>query len=76
MVKLTKEQVQFYKDNGFIKLSGLFTEQEMDVVSKEYDRLFFLKNNPGMEAAWLGSAMSKATDNQEYSVSTIIITPQ
>ncbi|XP_047995827.1 probable alpha-ketoglutarate-dependent hypophosphite dioxygenase [Leguminivora glycinivorella] len=71
MVKLTPEQVQFWKDNGYIKLSGIFTKEELEVLSKEYDRLFYLKNNPGMEAAWLGSAMEKATSGENYSVHSV-----
>ncbi|XP_049874863.1 phytanoyl-CoA dioxygenase, peroxisomal-like [Pectinophora gossypiella] len=71
MVRLTKEKIQFWKDNGFIKLKNILTKQELATISKEYDRIFRLKNNPGMEAAWEGNEMKKAAENNEYSVHSI-----
>lgn len=60
MVRLTSEQKQFWNDNGFIKLSNILTQQEFEVINKEYDRIFSLKNNPAMEAAWKGKEMKEA----------------
>ncbi|KAI5646338.1 phytanoyl-CoA dioxygenase (PhyH) domain-containing protein [Phthorimaea operculella] len=71
MVRLTKEQKQFWKDNGFIKLKNIFTKEEMKTISEEYDRLFRLKNNPGMEAAWEGKEMKEAAKEKDYSVHSV-----
>lgn len=71
MVRLTKEQIRFWKDNGYIKLSGIFSDKEMDVISKEYDRIFILKNNPGMEARWEGNEMKKIAQSKDYSVHSV-----
>lgn len=71
MVRLTNEQKQFWKENGFFKLSNILTNKELEVISKEYDRIFRLKNNPGMEAAWEGKEMKEAAKTQDYSVYSI-----
>ncbi|XP_048484567.1 probable alpha-ketoglutarate-dependent hypophosphite dioxygenase [Plutella xylostella] len=71
MVRMTKQQIQSYKDNGFIKLSNIYSEKELQELSEEYNRIFYKKNNPGMEAAWLGDDMKAAVKNKEYSVHSI-----
>ncbi|OXU28256.1 hypothetical protein TSAR_001084, partial [Trichomalopsis sarcophagae] len=71
---LTPEQKEFYKENGFIKLSGVFSEQEMNEISNEYDDLFNRKqqaNMDGLEAAWEGDDMKKAANNINYTVKSI-----
>lgn len=72
MVKLTPEQVQFYKENGYIKLSNIFTEKEMDEYSAEYTRIFTLKNNPELETSWITNHVKKLANDEEFSVSLII----
>ncbi|GLH13258.1 Phytanoyl-CoA dioxygenase, peroxisomal [Gryllus bimaculatus] len=58
---LTKEQKQFYKDNGFIKLENIFTKEEMDALSDEYNELFTRKQTESdMEASWKGNDMKEA----------------
>ncbi|XP_038206824.1 phytanoyl-CoA dioxygenase, peroxisomal-like [Zerene cesonia] len=55
MVRLTKEQVQFYKDNGYIHLKKLIKGKELERLSEEYDNLFKLKQDNKIDAAWVGT---------------------
>ncbi|XP_052744095.1 probable alpha-ketoglutarate-dependent hypophosphite dioxygenase isoform X2 [Bicyclus anynana] len=55
MVRLTREQIQFYKDNGYIHLKGLIRGKELQRVSEEYDSLFKRKNSEKTESSWVGS---------------------
>ncbi|KAI5646348.1 phytanoyl-CoA dioxygenase (PhyH) domain-containing protein [Phthorimaea operculella] len=71
MVKLTKDQVQFYKDNGFIILKNSIDKQQFGRISKEYDRIFNLKRSPAMETSWEGDVIKKAAGNKEYSVDSV-----
>ena len=69
---LTSEQKQFYIENGFIKLSGVFSNAEFQEILKEYTDLFARKQNEdmdGLEAAWIGNDMKKAAGNINYTVS-------
>ncbi|GBP92484.1 Phytanoyl-CoA dioxygenase, peroxisomal [Eumeta japonica] len=71
MGRLTAQEKQFYKDNGYIKLSNIFTEEEMDEICTEYERIFTLKNNPGMEAAWEGNDVKKLAKDNQISVHSV-----
>ncbi|KAJ8673487.1 hypothetical protein QAD02_004749 [Eretmocerus hayati] len=71
---LTPEQKKFYDDNGFIKLSGVFSDREFEEISNEYDHLFTQKQKEdmdGLEAAWIGDDMKKAAGNINYTVKSI-----
>lgn len=68
MVRLTKEQIKFFQDNGYIQISNVFSDKEIDTIVNEYSRIFALKNNAGMEAAWLGDDMRKTANEKPYSV--------
>ncbi|PSN48716.1 hypothetical protein C0J52_08783 [Blattella germanica] len=70
---LTKEQIQFYKENGYIKLSNIFTEKELQEISDEYDDLFERKQkeNAELQAVWKGEEMKKACDIQNDVVLSI-----
>ena len=70
---LTKEQIQFYEDNGYIKLSNIFSENEIDEISEEYDALFARKNNADLHAVWKGEEMEKACNNDNNVVRTYIL---
>lgn len=54
---LSKEQKQFYKENGYILLNNVFSERELDQCTKAYDDLFQLKKqqNSNLEATWAGN---------------------
>lgn len=69
---LTQDQKDFYTQNGFVKLSGVFSNEEFEKMAKEYDDLFQRKQNEnanGLEAAWVGADMKKAAGNINYTVS-------
>ncbi|KAJ9589695.1 hypothetical protein L9F63_017101 [Diploptera punctata] len=68
---LTKEQVQFYRDNGFIKLSGIFTDEEVKEISDAYDELFARKRGQELQAAWEGDEMKKAAKQEPVVVLSI-----
>ncbi|XP_058803129.1 phytanoyl-CoA dioxygenase, peroxisomal-like [Phymastichus coffea] len=71
---LTVEQKKFWDENGFIKLSDVFSNEELDEISKEYDDLFERKQKEdagGLEAAWKGDDMKRAARNISYTVKSI-----
>ncbi|XP_075976791.1 putative alpha-ketoglutarate-dependent hypophosphite dioxygenase [Anticarsia gemmatalis] len=64
MVRLTEEQKQFYKDNGYILLKNLISEEELSRVIDKYDKLFKRKNQDTMENSWVGdNKNNRKTDN-------------
>lgn len=70
---LTPQQKQFWTDNGFIKLSGIFSENEMGEISWEYDDLFERQQKSykeELEATWVGEDMKKLAGNINYTVSS------
>ncbi|XP_063240252.1 probable alpha-ketoglutarate-dependent hypophosphite dioxygenase [Bacillus rossius redtenbacheri] len=68
---LSEEQVKFYKDNGFIKLENIFSKQEFDKFSDEYDDLFRAKKNDQLEAVWQGNDMKELAKNKPVTVLSI-----
>lgn len=68
MVRLTKEQIQFYKDNGYIHLKKLIKEEELRRVSQEYDNLFRRKNREKTESSWVGSDDTFRESDSPYTV--------
>lgn len=69
---LTPEQKEFYKENGFVKLSGVFTDKEFQEISDEYDELFTRKQNEnmeGLESKWFGKDIEMAAGNVNITVS-------
>ena len=73
---LTPEQIQFYKDNGYVIAEGIFTSEEIDECVSETDTMFERVQQAGrrLEATW-GGKWRKAqipTDEQgETSVLSI-----
>ncbi len=53
---LNEDQVRFYAKNGYLKLSGIYTDEFIEKLSNEYDELFQRKiaQNTNMEATWEG----------------------
>lgn len=71
---LTAQQKKFYDDNGYVKLSGVFSEKELQEISDAYDELFDRKhkeNLEGLESAWVGDDMKKEAGYREYTVKSI-----
>ncbi|XP_046971364.1 phytanoyl-CoA dioxygenase, peroxisomal-like [Vanessa cardui] len=71
MVRLTKEQIQFYKDNGYVHLKKLIKDDELQKLSKEYDDLFRRKNQAKTESSWVGSDDSFRESDSPYTVKGI-----
>ena len=68
---LTPDQKEFWKENGFIKLGGIFSNKEFEEISNEYNDVFNRKQKDdvdGLEAAWIGDDMKKAAQNINYTV--------
>jgi phytanoyl-CoA hydroxylase len=53
---LTEQQKSSYKSQGFLLLNNVFSEEEIEECSEEYDRIFEAKakENSNMEATWKG----------------------
>ncbi|XP_012273386.1 uncharacterized protein LOC105695918 [Orussus abietinus] len=71
---LTREQKQCYNENGFIKLSNIFSKNEVDEISDAYNELFERKhkeNLEGLESAWKGDDMKKEANYTPYTVKSI-----
>lgn len=69
---LTLEQKQFWKENGYIKLTNVYSVKEMNEISDAYNELFERKhreNLRGLESAWAGEEMKKAAGYIDYTVS-------
>lgn len=64
---LSKEQKQFYKENGYLLINNVFSEREMDQCSKAYDDLFQLKKQQksNLEAAWAGNWNASSGKKEE-----------
>ncbi|RXG71934.1 putative phytanoyl-CoA dioxygenase [Armadillidium vulgare] len=50
---LTKEQLDFYHKNGYIAVD-VFSADEIDEMSREYDEIFQRKEKDNLEATWKG----------------------
>ncbi|KAL0118691.1 hypothetical protein PUN28_009391 [Cardiocondyla obscurior] len=70
---LTSEQKQFWQENGYIKLSNVYSPKEINEISDTYDDLFARKQREvkSLEASWAGSDMKKLAKNINYSVKSI-----
>ncbi|XP_015518742.1 probable alpha-ketoglutarate-dependent hypophosphite dioxygenase [Neodiprion pinetum] len=71
---LKPEDKEFYEKNGFIKLSGIFSEAEMEEISQEYNELFERKtreNLEGLESAWSGDRVKQEAGFIDYTVKAI-----
>lgn len=69
---LTPEEKQFWQENGYIKLSNVYSTKEINEISDTYNELFKKKlreNLIGLEAGWVGEDMKKAAGYIDYTVS-------
>jgi len=58
---LTPEQKESYKENGFILLDNVFTNDEVEEISQAYDDVFNLKSQQNdLEAAWEGKWLKES----------------
>lgn len=51
---LSKVQLQFYRENGYVVMDDIYSAAEIDECSREYDALFESKKNSDLEATWKG----------------------
>ncbi len=69
---LTEEQREFYAENGYIKLSGIFTDDFVDELSREYDSLFARKEETAsLDATWKGDWKYQVKDTSDVQVQSI-----
>ncbi|CAG4984234.1 unnamed protein product [Colias eurytheme] len=71
MGRLTKEQKQFYEENGYIVLKKLIKGKELERLSEEYDKLFKRKNDGKLESSWVGSEENHRASDSPYTVKGI-----
>lgn len=69
MTRLTEQQKQFYKDNGYILLKNLIDDKELARVTDEYEKLFKRKNLENMENSWVGKSEENRKTDSPYTVS-------
>lgn len=51
---LTEDQKAFYAENGYVVLDNLFTDEEFDEISSEYDNVFERALGSRIEGTWSG----------------------
>lgn len=52
---LSEEQLSFYSKNGYLLLDSVFTPEEIEECSLEYNKLFQAKqSHSNLEATWKG----------------------
>ncbi|CAH0400391.1 unnamed protein product [Chilo suppressalis] len=71
MGRLTVEQKEFYKENGYILLKDLIPSEHLLQISEEYDSLFKRKNQEKMESSWVGSDVNDRKTDSAYTVKGI-----
>lgn len=69
MTRLTAEQKLFYKENGYIVLKKLMSDEDISTISKDYDELFKRKNQEKMESSWVGSDENDRKSDSSFTVS-------
>jgi len=52
---LSECQLKFYSENGYLVLDEVYSTEEIDECSSEYDKVFELKKNSDLEATWKGN---------------------
>ncbi|XP_037051169.1 phytanoyl-CoA dioxygenase, peroxisomal-like [Bradysia coprophila] len=61
---LSEEQLSFYSKNGYLLLDSVFTPEEIEECSLEYNKLFQAKqNNRELEATWKGDWTPASKDS-------------
>lgn len=71
---LTPEQKAHYGENGFVKLTNIFTQEEINELSNEYDVVFEQKlreNADALESTWAGDDVKNLAGNKNVTVGTI-----
>lgn len=73
-MELTAGQKEFYKENGYIQLSNIFTPEEIKEISDAYDSVFKRKaeQNFNMQTSWEGKWIKEAGIQSERKTVTFI----
>ncbi|CAH0593989.1 unnamed protein product [Chrysodeixis includens] len=71
MGRLTQEQKDFYKNNGYIILKNVLLEEDLSAITEEYDKLFARKNQEKMESSWVGTDADDRKNASEFTVKGI-----
>lgn len=72
MGRLSEEQKNFYKENGFVVLKDLISKDELASICEEYNKLFDVKlkeNAQVMESSWVGSEANDRKSDSNFTVS-------
>jgi phytanoyl-CoA hydroxylase len=66
MLRLTKKQVAFYNEHGYLRIPAMFTPQETDVLSDELDRLVreWALTDQGWTGPWRRAYMDDLTEKK------------
>lgn len=60
---LSKDQLSFYSENGYVLLDNVFSPEEIEECSSEYDKLFQAKQkSSNLEAEWKGDWKEPAAE--------------
>ena len=63
---LTREQIAFYHEHGYLRIPAVFTPPETDELANELDRLIreWASNDPGWTGPWRRVYMDAATEKK------------
>ena len=70
---LAKEQLESYREHGYILLDSIFSDEEIEECSSEYDAIFSLKRESDLEATWKGDWAEKSSDLTSVRISHILL---
>lgn len=69
MGRLSSEQKKFYKENGYLILKNIISEEMLKEMSTEYDNLFERANDKNVEISWIGKRFGDRDNNTDKTVS-------
>ena len=69
---LTNEQIKFYKDNGYLIVSGVFQPVEVEECIRETDGMFSRveKSGKNLEATWGGKCQDAKIPENDLGTTT------
>ena len=71
---LTSEQIKFYKDNGYLVVSGVFQPKEVEECVRETDEMFSRVERSGknLEATWGGKWQDTQIAENERGATSVL----
>jgi len=73
---ITQDQINFYRQNGYVVLDDIFTSAELEECSIEYDAAFERRKSDSsafMDGTWKGDWNSKSNSTQAGNESTVVL---